>query len=72
MLTDKDIEDMVKVTMKDFPKPKVADLLLCGVCKEDDAIMVDFITRNYTNAEIKEGLNEHIKRIEFMLKLFKG
>ena len=71
VITNKDLEDLVSITMKDMPLPKVVDLMCCSDDEGYDN-MLTFIKAHYTGEEIKAGVDEFLKRIEFMNQLFSG
>ena len=69
-ITNSQLNDLIDVTMVDFPKPSVADLL-CGMFTDEESdIAINFIKKYYTKEEILAGLEEYTRRCELMLKLF--
>ena len=70
-VTKNDLEEIIKVTMKDCPLPSVVSLLHCAT-EEDIDIIVAFIKEHYTEEQIKKGAKEYLKHIEFMQQLYGG
>jgi hypothetical protein len=71
MITNKQLEDLVSITMKDMPLPKVVDLMCCPNDEGCDS-MLTFIKTHYTKEEIEAGITELLERVEFMNQLFSG
>ena len=72
-ITYKELTNLIKLTMIDCPLPSVVDML-CVIGPDDDetVTMLDFIKSHYTREQIKAGIDEYLKRVDFMQTLFGG
>lgn len=70
-ITRNDIISLIKTTMQDCPLPPVADILeAIGPDDSEAKPMFDFIKSHYTKEQICDGIDEYLKHVESMQRLF--
>ena len=70
-ITYKEVINLIKLTMIDCPLPPVADILAAiGPDDSEARTMLDFLKSHYTRKQLREGIDEYLKRIEFMQQLY--
>lgn len=71
MITDKNINELVSITMKNMSLPPIEDILSVPCDNDFDVnCIVGFIHKHYSIEDILKGLGAHFKHYKFMVELF--